>query len=214
TGDKKLCKPDLNSDLFYALLGGLGQFGIMTEARIRLGKAPTRAIVTRLIYSNFPDFSNDQEFLISSNLPNYTEGYIIVNNIIPSGWITSNSSVTLKDVDALLKKYTVLYAIEFAMYYDDQTVNIVHQIFHMLVGKLKFIPMFIFTSDVSYFDFLYRVGDFDRPDRGSLQAHPWLVLFIPGSQKNNFNKYVLAGLLPTLGHAPTIPLFYPLNATK
>ncbi|CAA0829217.1 Cytokinin dehydrogenase 3 [Striga hermonthica] len=214
TGDHKYCEPNWNSDLFYALLGGLGQFGIMTKARIRLEKAPTRAITTRLLYIDFSDFSNDQEFLISTNLPNYTEGFIIVNNKIPSGWITSNSSVTISDVDALLKNYTVLYAIEFAMYYDDQTVDTVHEEFQMLIGKLKFIPNFIFNSDVSYFDFLYRVGDLDRPDRGSLQAHPWLVVFIRRSQKDEFNKYVLAGLLPTLGEAPTIPIYYPLNATK
>ncbi|CAA0817161.1 Cytokinin dehydrogenase 3 [Striga hermonthica] len=213
-GDHKYCNPNWNSDLFYALLGGLGQFGIMTKARIRLEKAPTRAITTRLLYTHFSHFSNDQEFLISTNLPNYTEGYIIVNNIIPSGWITYNSSITLSDVDALLKKYIVLYAIEFSMYYDHQTVNTVYQEFQRLVGKLKYIPKFIFTLDESYFDFLYRVGDLDRADRGSVQAHPWLSLFIPRSQNKKFNKYVLAGLLPTLGQAPTIPLYYPLNATK
>ncbi|GER25164.1 cytokinin oxidase/dehydrogenase [Striga asiatica] len=213
-GEMKTCTPTSNSDLFNAVLGGLGQFAVITQARIRLDKAPTGATVTRLMYSDFQRFSDDQEFLISSDLPNYVEGFVIVNNIIPSGWITSNSSVTLRDIDALLKNYTVLYAIEFAMYYDNQTSDTVHQKFQMLVGKLTFIPNFSFTVEMSYFDFLYRVGDLDTIQQQYPQAHPWLVLFIPGSQKNDFNKYVLAGLLPQLGQAPTIPLFYPLNATK
>ncbi|GER25175.1 cytokinin oxidase/dehydrogenase [Striga asiatica] len=213
-GEYKSCSPYNNSDLFYGVLGGLGQFGVIISAQIRLQKAPTRAIVTRLLYSNFTEFTNDQEFLISTNLPNYTEGFIIVNDIIPSGWINSNSSANVSDVDGLLKKYTVLYAIEFAMYYDDQTVDTVKQRYQMLIGKLKFIPKFIFPEDVSYFDFLYRVGDLDLAVTGSLLAHPWLVLFTGASQKEKFNKYVLAGLLPNISQAPTIPIYYPLNATK
>ncbi|CAI9782633.1 unnamed protein product [Fraxinus pennsylvanica] len=34
------CSRDKNSELFYAFLGGLGQFGIITRARILLAKAP------------------------------------------------------------------------------------------------------------------------------------------------------------------------------
>lgn len=38
------CSRDLNPDLFYAVLGGLGQFGVITRARIALGPAPERVI--------------------------------------------------------------------------------------------------------------------------------------------------------------------------
>jgi FAD/FMN-containing dehydrogenase len=41
-GDVVTCSRDENSDLFYAALGGLGQFGIITSARIRLEAAPSR----------------------------------------------------------------------------------------------------------------------------------------------------------------------------
>lgn len=36
------CSVDKNSELFYAVLGGLGQFGIITRARIALEPAPKR----------------------------------------------------------------------------------------------------------------------------------------------------------------------------
>jgi cytokinin dehydrogenase len=39
-GDVVTCSPDENSDLFYGALGGLGQFGIITRARIALEPAP------------------------------------------------------------------------------------------------------------------------------------------------------------------------------
>ncbi|RDX71268.1 Cytokinin dehydrogenase 3, partial [Mucuna pruriens] len=37
------CSPEKNSEAFYAVLGGLGQFGVITRARIPLGPAATRA---------------------------------------------------------------------------------------------------------------------------------------------------------------------------
>ena len=36
------CSPTNNPELFYGALGGLGQFGVITRARIPLGPAPTR----------------------------------------------------------------------------------------------------------------------------------------------------------------------------
>ncbi|KAM7512986.1 hypothetical protein LguiB_011861 [Lonicera macranthoides] len=41
-GEFVTCSKRMNSELFYAVLGGLGQFGIITRARIVLDKAPTR----------------------------------------------------------------------------------------------------------------------------------------------------------------------------
>ena len=34
------CSKKLNPELFHSVLGGLGQFGIITRARISLGPAP------------------------------------------------------------------------------------------------------------------------------------------------------------------------------
>ena len=39
------CSPEKNSEVFYAVLGGLGHFGVITRARIPLGAAPTRASI-------------------------------------------------------------------------------------------------------------------------------------------------------------------------
>lgn len=38
------CSDEENGDLFNAVLGGLGQFGIITEARIALEPAPKMVI--------------------------------------------------------------------------------------------------------------------------------------------------------------------------
>ena len=39
-GDFVTCSEKENSELYYAVLGGLGQFGIITRARIALEPAP------------------------------------------------------------------------------------------------------------------------------------------------------------------------------
>jgi cytokinin dehydrogenase len=39
-GEVVTCSEKQNADLFYAVLGGLGQFGIITQARISLEPAP------------------------------------------------------------------------------------------------------------------------------------------------------------------------------
>ncbi|RYR39459.1 hypothetical protein Ahy_A09g045011 isoform A [Arachis hypogaea] len=41
-GDLITCSKQKNSELFHAVLGGLGQFGVITRARISLHPAPTK----------------------------------------------------------------------------------------------------------------------------------------------------------------------------
>lgn len=41
-----VCSPAKNSELFFAVLGGLGQFGIITKARISLERAPQRVCLS------------------------------------------------------------------------------------------------------------------------------------------------------------------------
>ena len=43
-GDVVNCSKEENGDLFHSVLGGLGQFGIITRARISLEPAPAMVI--------------------------------------------------------------------------------------------------------------------------------------------------------------------------
>ena len=47
-GELVTCSEDTNSELFFAVLGGLGQFGIITRARIVLEPAPKRVSVKQM----------------------------------------------------------------------------------------------------------------------------------------------------------------------
>lgn len=48
-GDVLVCSPNQNSELFFSVLGGLGQFGIITRARILLQPAPDMVLITEKI---------------------------------------------------------------------------------------------------------------------------------------------------------------------
>lgn len=48
TGEVVNCSEHQNADLFHGVLGGLGQFGIITRARISLEPAPK--MVTKKFY--------------------------------------------------------------------------------------------------------------------------------------------------------------------
>ncbi|KAG5409153.1 hypothetical protein IGI04_005472 [Brassica rapa subsp. trilocularis] len=58
-GEIATCSNDMNSDLFYAALGGLGQFGIITRARIKLELAPKRIYLLSTVRS-LEDRLNDK----------------------------------------------------------------------------------------------------------------------------------------------------------
>lgn len=50
-GEFVTCSEHLNSELFYAVLGGLGQFGVITRARIALDTAPNRVLLRSIASS-------------------------------------------------------------------------------------------------------------------------------------------------------------------
>ncbi|XP_073157569.1 cytokinin dehydrogenase 3-like [Henckelia pumila] len=217
TGDFITCSKEMNSELFFAVLGGLGQFGIITRARILLHKAPSRAKWVRLIYKDFSKFTRDQEYLISldSNGPNYVEGSLITDNSPPNNWRSSfYSSLHQSKITSLLKSNQgLLYSIELVKYYDDLTSSTIDEELVTMAKDLEFVPGFIFKKDVPVIDFLTRVAIGDNHDNS--EAHPWLNLFVPKSTILDFNEAVFAQIIRRHNHTTSGPiLFYPFNRIK
>ena len=67
-GEFVTCSPKENAELYYAVLGGLGQFGIITRARIALEPAPKRVrfkhTPNKLWYSRALKFSDITWFFL------------------------------------------------------------------------------------------------------------------------------------------------------
>ncbi|TXG61575.1 hypothetical protein EZV62_012938 [Acer yangbiense] len=215
-GELVTCSKQANSELFYAVLGGLGQFGIITRARIVLEPANPRVKWFRLLYTDFDTFSEDQETLMSVNespqFPNYLEGQLLMD---PNS-LDDYPPEDRPRIASLIKQYGILYVLETATYYDVGTKHSVNKKLHQLFKSLSPLAN-IYTRDVTYVEFLNRVhtdelilrqkGLWDVP-------HPWLNLFIPKSGIQAFNNGVFKNILLKQNFTTSIVLVYPMYRNK
>ncbi|KAL7238093.1 hypothetical protein ACSBR2_004232 [Camellia fascicularis] len=217
-GDLVRCSKHMNSDLFYAVLGGLGQFGIITRARIALEVAPNRVKWVRMLYHDFAAFTRDQEHLISINGLDYVEGSLIMHQSPPNNWRASffSPSDQLK-INSLLTKHGIIYCLEAVKYYDNLTIDTVDEEIRQLVKGLRFIPGMMFKKDESLVGFLNRVrsGELELREKGMWEvAHPWLNLFVGKSGIMEFNAAVFVDILHKQNHTIGPILLYPLTRHK
>ncbi|KAJ8643950.1 hypothetical protein MRB53_005698 [Persea americana] len=221
-GELVTCSREDNRELFYGVLGGLGQFGIITRARIALEPAPQRVRWIRVLYSKFSAFTKDQEYLISlhgkpaSQRFDYVEGFVIVDDGLINNWRSSFSSARNPvKISSLGADGGVLYSLEMTKNYCESTAHMVDQEVEALMKKLHFIPSSVFTTDLPYVDFLDRVhkGELKLRSKGLWNVpHPWLNLFVPRSQIADFDAGVFRGILGNKTSGPI--LIYPMNKNK
>ncbi|XP_059316195.1 cytokinin dehydrogenase 3-like [Lycium ferocissimum] len=216
-GEFVTCSKQTNSELFFAVLGGLGQFGIITRARIVLNKAPTRVKWVRILYADFSKFTKDQEHLISIEGLDYVEGSLMMNHT-PNNWRSSFFSPSNQTkMDSLLSKNDTIYCLEMVKYYDDQNDNTVDEEMKKLLEGLNFMPGFMFTKDVTFVDFLNRVrsGEIELKSKGLWDVpHPWLNLFVPKSSIMDFNAGVIVDIILRHNKAIGPILVYPTSRKK
>ncbi|KAL1309405.1 hypothetical protein HN51_052092 [Arachis hypogaea] len=221
-GEVLTCSEESNSELFHAVLGGLGQFGIITRARIALEPAPQRVRWIRVLYSNFAKFTKDQEYLISvegnKERLDYIEGFVIVDEGLINNWRSSFFSPSNPVKISSLNKNAdggVLYCLEFTKNYHQHQADSIDQEIEALLIKLDFIPASVFTTDLPYVDFLDRVhkAELKLRSKGLWEVpHPWLNLFVPKSRIVDFDKGVFKGILGNKTSGPI--LIYPMNKDK
>ncbi|CAL5360361.1 unnamed protein product [Camellia sinensis] len=218
-GEPVTCSKHINSELFYAVLGGLGQFGIITRARVALGKAPNRVKWVKMLYHDFSSFIRDQEHLISINGGlDYLEGFVVVNQNPPNNLRSSffSPSDQLK-INFLVGKHGVIYCLEVIRYYDDLTIDTVKKELPLLLKGLNYLPGFIFKKDKSFVEFLNRVriGEMELEEMGLHDVpHPWLNLFVPKSTIMDFNAGVFLEILKKQNNNTGPILVYPMNRNK
>uniref|UniRef100_M8CLD2 cytokinin dehydrogenase n=1 Tax=Aegilops tauschii TaxID=37682 RepID=M8CLD2_AEGTA len=239
-GEAVTCSEAKNPELFFGALGGLGQLGIITRARIALEPAPRKvwssrpgwlasigrsidqlALLTNLVrwiralYSNFTEFTADQERLISQSQHgggrrfDYVEGFVVAAEGLINNWRSSFFSPQNPVKLSSLKHHTgVLYCLEVTKNYDDSTAATVDQEVDALLGDLNFLPGTVFTTDLAYVDFLDRVHTAELKLRGKGMwevPHPWLNLWDPRSSVVTPDEevfYLVAFLRSALPGAP------------
>ncbi|CAK9183838.1 unnamed protein product [Ilex paraguariensis] len=217
TGEVVTCSEKQNADLFYGVLGGLGQFGIITRARISLEPAPMMVKWIRVLYSDFSIFTKDQEHLISSqNAFDYIEGFVIINRTsLVNSWRSTFNPKDPVQASQFISDGKTLFCLEMAKYFNPQEIDFMNQKVDSLLSELSYIESTLFLSEVSYVEFLDRVhvsmsklqekGLWDLP-------HPWLNLIIPRSRIPEFAREVFGNILTDTSNGPI--LIYPVNKSK
>jgi cytokinin dehydrogenase len=222
-GETVTCSKARNADLFNAVLGGLGQFGVITRARIALEPAPARTRWMRLVYTDFSTFSADQDRLIALPSPvSYLEGSVFVNSSLEGGLkgtaFFSDADVAKIVALAAERNASVVYSIEATLNYfgNDTAAASVDQALKSVLHGLRFEDGFAFVRDVKYAEFLDRVGKEETAlDKLGLWRvpHPWLNLFVSRSRIADFDRGVFNGILQGTDIVGPL-IIYPVHRDK
>lgn len=188
TGEGELvsCSATHNIVLFEAARSGLGQFGLIVRARVRLIPAPPNARLYHAFYSSLPAFLSDLERLIDDGRFDTVQGFAVPDGA--GNW---------------------LYQLETTKYFspghepDDAS----------LLSGLAFNPGTQSAQDMTYFDYLNRLAplvDFLRQIGVWAFPHPWVNLFVPAANAQTLIGETLATLtVDDVGQGPI--LIYPFN---
>ncbi|KAE8695688.1 Cytokinin dehydrogenase 1 [Hibiscus syriacus] len=216
-GEVVNCSEKQNSDLFYGVLGGLGQFGIITRARILLEPAPKMVKWIRVLYEDFSTFSRDQERLISvKSTYDYIEGFVIINRTgLLNNWRSFFNPKDPVQASQFKSDGRTLFCLELAKYFNPEKMDVVNQEVVSSLSQLNHIPSTLFQSEVPYIEFLDRVhiSEIKLRSKGLWEVpHPWLNLLIPRSRIQSFSQQVFGNILTNTSNGPI--LIYPLNKSK
>ncbi|PPD98579.1 hypothetical protein GOBAR_DD04389 [Gossypium barbadense] len=216
-GEVVTCSGKQNSDLFHGVLGGLGQFGIITRARISLEPAPEMVKWIRVLYTDFATFIRDQEELISGESTfDYVEGFVIINRTgLLNNWRSSFNPQDPVQASKFKSDGRTLFCLELAKYFNRDETAVVNREIHSSLSQLNHIPSTLFVSEVPYIEFLDRVhiSEIKLRSKGLWEVpHPWLNLLVPRSKIQTFAQQVFGNILTDTSNGPI--LIYPVNKSK
>ncbi|CAN8280583.1 unnamed protein product [Cochlearia groenlandica] len=211
------CSERQNSDLFHGVLGGLGQFGIITRAQIALEPAPTMVKWMRVLYQDFSAFAKDQESLISKdNKFDYIEGFVIINRTgLMKSWRLSFTPEDPSQASQFKSDGKTLYCLEVVKYFKKDKKDVINKEVKESLSELSYISSTLFSTEVAYEEFLDRVhvSEMKLRSKGKWEVpHPWLNLLVPRSRINDFAKGVFGNIITDTSNGPVI--VYPVNKSK
>lgn len=190
TGEGELvtCSESENRSLFEAALAGLGLCAVIVRATIRLIPAGERAQTLRLFYPDVPTMLADLRFLTTAERFHHIRGMSVPT---PGGFI---------------------FFIEATHFYTS-----VGELPANPTAGLNFIPGSQQTEDMTYFQYTDLVVQLiDQLDAAGLGAfpHPWLDLFVPDSEMDDFASQTVASLDPSLFLPGSLMLFFPFVKSR
>jgi cytokinin dehydrogenase len=175
------CSHRERPDLFHAVRAGLGQFGIIVRARVRLIDAPPHVRLYQARYHNLSAFLADLEHVIDDGRFDTVQGSALPDGAGSWQFLWETTKYFMPGTEP-----------------DDAT----------LWAGLAFTPGTALTQDLTYFEYINRLAPLVARLRESgvwFVPHPWVNLFVPAPQALAFIGDVLAQLtVNDVGEGPVL----------
>jgi cytokinin dehydrogenase len=166
-GDLVTCSRDLRPDLFAAVLGGLGQFGIILRAKLRLERAPEMAQVYVHFYDEVEGFLADQVAFARDKTFDHLGGVV---QSVPGGGVK--------------------YALEAAAYHPSTVTP--NDVAKRVGVKGRAFGFEAFS--VSFWEWAFRMtsnmAHYEQAAAGET-TRPWLYLYVPEASAERFIRGAL-----------------------
>ncbi len=188
TGQLVVCSRATESELFHAVLAGLGQTAILVRATLRLVPATGSVRHYILFYPTVAALTADQRRLVRDGRFSFLEGEAQAMPDGSPGW---------------------QFFIEAAAYFDSAPPDDA-----ALIGDLNYIRGMEQIETLTYFDFQNRLAPivtFLESTGEWFDPHPWWNVFLPGSATDAFVTAVMDDLTTADIGASGVILLYPLR---
>ncbi|MDE1461502.1 FAD-binding protein [Spartinivicinus poritis] len=180
-GELITCSPTHYSSLFHALRSGLGQFGIIVEARMKLTSAPSQVRFYQLYYDDLSLFLSDNKQLLKDKRFSAVQGGAEPNN--NGGWKFSLQATKYFEPGSEPDNAQQLNGLNY---------NIGTEV-------IQDMPFFAYLNRLApIVEQLKKIGVWYYP-------HPWCPLLIPDNQAEPVISDILSNLNPNdMGGGPIL----------
>lgn len=174
-GDVVWCSPEENRELFYHVLCGFGQFGIITKVQHKLRVSPAFTRTYLLFYDDLDALLHDKRLLVSQKRVHHLVS-------VPVSCVQGVSRATGVMQPLIQWFYTLQITVETNSYdsINDQEI----------LNGLNFYRH-IHTEDLQFEDFITPMIQVDNS--GNF-AHPWMDVFLPASAAKSYIETALSHL--------------------
>ena len=206
TGDVVICSATENAQLFKAARSGLGQFGVITRAtmKVRRFKPMVRRYI--MLYDNLEKFMEDSRTLMTQNRCDFLESWCVP--CVMGFWTVGDEKQTFGEWF-----FPLHLTVEFDSAEPPNNDEVLKGLSYYRLSNIEDEPLHDFANRLEPLFKLWKLSGYWA------NMHPWMETILPWESSKDFITNVLAALPPASlggghillwpcrGDTSTVPLF-------